>query len=127
VSRLSDYLKITNVDSRLLFARGAVLVFVSQIIYVIALTLIALLERWLRLAHPALGSASGAGRIVWMVVMFALTLTGMIAQLYGIKLLSPSVRPWSSHSIPAILCLIFAIISFVLLVGVLTLLVHRIG
>ena len=124
---LSTYLNVHGVEGRLLFARGAVLVFVSQLSFVVALLLITVLERWLRVSHPAFGPEFGAGRILWLVVMFALVLAGMIAQLYGIKLLTRSVRPWSAHSIPAILCTALAVLGFILLVGMLTLLLHRVG
>jgi hypothetical protein len=127
VSRLSNYLKIANVDPKLLFARGAVLVFVSQLMFLAALVILAVVERWLRLHHPALGPEFGAGRVVWFVLMFGFTLAGMIAQLYGIKLLSRAVRPWTTHSIPAILFIAFAAFGFVLLVGIFTLLMHRVA
>ena len=125
--RISTYLNVHGVESRLLFARGAVLVFVSQLLFVSVLLLISVIERWLRLRHPALGPEFGAGRIVWLVVMFAIVLVGMIAQLYSIKLLTRSVKPWSAHSIPAILCILLATAGFTLLVGMLTLLLHRVG
>jgi hypothetical protein len=127
VSRLSNYLKIANVDPKLLFARGAVLVFVSQLAFLAALVILAVTERWLRLHHPALGPEFGAGRVVWFVLMFGFTFAGMIAQLYGIKLLSRAVRPWTTHSIPAILFIAFASFGFVLLVGIFTLLMHRVA
>jgi hypothetical protein len=123
VSRLSHYLQIANVDPKLLFARGAVLVFVSQLVFLAALVILAVVERWLRLHHPEFG----AGRVVWFVLMFGFTLAGMIAQLYGIKLLSRAVRPWTRHSIPAILFIVFAAFGFVLLVGIFTLLMHRVA
>jgi len=126
VSRISEYLSITKVDSRLLFARGAVLVFFSQLGYLTVLYLIALVERWVRVHHPALGPEVGSGRIVWLVVMFAITAIAMIAQLYGIKLLVHSVRPWTTHSLPAILCIVLGVVGFVLLVGIVTLLLHRV-
>jgi hypothetical protein len=126
VPRISDYLSTSNVDSRLLFARGAVLVFFSQLGYLLALFLIAFVERWIRVHHPAFGPEFGAGRVVWLVVMFGLTLVTMIAQLYGIKLLAWAVRPWTTHSLPAILCIVLGVVGFVVSVGILTLLVHRI-
>lgn len=127
MSRLSEYLKTVDVDPKLLFARGAVLVFVSQLVFLIALVVVALTERWLRSHHPSLGPQFGAGRVVWLVLMFAFTLAAMIAQLYGIKLLSRAVRPWSTHSIPAILFIAFSAFGFVLLVGIFTLLMNRVA
>lgn len=127
MSRLSDYLKTADVDPKLLFARGAVLVFVSQLVFVIALVILAFIERWLRMHHPSFGPQFGAGRVVWFALMFGFTLAAIIAQLYGIKLLSRAVRPWTTHSIPAILFIAFASFGFVLLVGIFTLLMHRVG
>jgi len=127
VSRLSEYLKTADIDPKLLFALGAVLVFISQLAFVVVLVILAVTERWLRLHHPSLGPEFGAGRVVWLVLMFGFTLAAMIAQLYGIKLLSRAVRPWTTHSIPAILFIAFAAFGFVLLVRIFTLLMNRVA
>jgi hypothetical protein len=123
VLRLSEYFRTRAVDPPLLFARGAVLVFSSQAGYIAALVIITLMERWLRLHSPALAPDHGSGRIAWFALMFLLTGAVVVVQLLSIRLLAFAVRPWTSHSFPALACIFFALVGLVVLTMIFYLLI----
>ena len=123
MSRFAEYLLTRDVDSRRLFARGAVLVFGTQAGYIAVLMIVTLVEPWAVHAFPGLTMEHGVARFLWFAMMFTLTVGAMVAQVFGLKLLANAVRPWTSHSVPALASILFALVGFVVLLGVFALLI----
>jgi hypothetical protein len=105
VARLGEFLKTSGSEPRLMFARGAVLVFFSQLAYMLALMMMGFVVRWAAEHHHDM---SAADRGILVVVM-VLTIATALAQLAGLWQLFHAVRPWAAHSIPAILTILLGL------------------
>ena len=111
MSRPAEFLTTSDTEPRLVFARGAVLVFFSQLAYMLALMMMGFVVRWAAGHHHDLSTAERG----ILVVVMVLTIATALAQLAGLWLLFHAVRPWAAHSIPAILTILLGLANLGLL------------
>lgn len=97
------------------------LVFFSQLAYMVVLMLLGFVVRWAVAHHHDLN----AGDRGILVVVTVLTIATALAQLAGLWQLFHAVRPWASHSIPAILTILLGLANLGLLALVVAFLIPK--